>query len=89
MKKYWKQIFAAALTMPLGLTGCTSAKSPLNSKEPVTLTMWHNFGGTIQETIDSLIDEFNSTIGRDQGIIINVTAISSRSKLAGCAGIST
>ena len=81
MKKYWKQIFAAALTMPLGLTGCTSAKSPLNSKEPVTLTMWHNFGGTIQETIDSLIDEFNSTIGRDQGIIINVTAISSSVEL--------
>lgn len=43
--------------------------------------MWHNYGGEKQETIDVLIDQFNSTVGKEKGIIINVTAISSSSEL--------
>lgn len=82
MKKHWKRLCAAALALTLALAGCAGGdKSPLNSKEPVTLTMWHNFGGTMQETMDELIDEFNSTVGREQGIVINVTVISSSAEL--------
>ena len=81
MKRRWK-LLAAALALALALTGCGSGgDTPLDPKEPVTLTMWHNFGGTMQETMDELIDEFNSTVGREQGIIINVTAISSSAEL--------
>lgn len=82
MKKQWKRLCAAALALTLALAGCAGGdKSPLNPKEPVTLTMWHNFGGSMQETMDELIDEFNSTVGREQGIVINVTAISSSAEL--------
>lgn len=56
-------------------------RSPLDPDEPVTLTMWHNYGGDMQQAMDLLIDEFNSTVGKEQGIIINVTAISSSSEL--------
>lgn len=82
MKKHWMRLTAAALTLILALSGCGGgADAPLNPKEPVTLTMWHNFGGDMQTTIDALIDEFNSTVGKEQGIIINVTAISSSAEL--------
>lgn len=82
MKKRWMRLTAMALTLILALSGCGGgADAPLNPKEPVTLTMWHNFGGDMQTTIDTLIDEFNSTIGKEQGIIINVTAISSSAEL--------
>lgn len=82
MKKYWMWFIAAAATLALALSGCgNSTDTPLNPREPVTLTMWHNFGGTMQETMDTLIDEFNSTVGKEQGIIINVTAISSSAEL--------
>lgn len=81
MKRRWK-LLAAVLALILTLAGCAGGgDTPLNPKEPVTLTMWHNFGGTMQETMDELIDEFNSTVGKEQGIIINVTAISSSSEL--------
>jgi len=60
--------------------GCKNA-NPLNAKNPVTLTMWHNFGGDMQNTMDMLLDEFNSTLGKEEGIIINVTAISSSKDL--------
>ena len=68
------------LVLSLGtLVGCSS--SPLDPKEPVTLTMWHNYGGDMQATMDYLIDQFNSTVGKEKGIIINVEAISSSSEL--------
>ncbi len=72
--------FLAFLTLCLCFSGCGS-KSPLNPKQPVTLTMWHNYGGDMQQTMDYLIDEFNSTVGKEKGIVINVTAISSSSEL--------
>ncbi len=59
--------------------GCS--ESPLDPENPITLTMWHNYGGDMQATMDYLIDEFNSTVGKEKGIIINVEAISSSSEL--------
>ena len=79
MKKILALILA--LVFLLGcLSGCGNT-SPLNPKEPVTLTMWHNYGGDMQQAMDYLIDQFNSTVGKEQGIVIDVTAISSSSEL--------
>ena len=57
------------------VTGCSSGVR-LNPKNPVTITMWHNYGGQMQNTMDQLIDEFNSTVGKEKGIIVSVTSIS-------------
>ena len=78
-----KKITALLLTLAFAI-GCLSGcgkKSPLDPKNPVTLTMWHNYGGDMQASMDYLIDQFNSTVGREKGIVINVTAISSGSEL--------
>lgn len=78
-----KKVLALVLTLLLVsgcLVGCGS-NSPLDPKEPVTLTMWHNYGGDMQQAMDYLIDQFNSTVGKEQGIVIDVTAISSSSEL--------
>ncbi len=61
------------------LTGCNGAK--LDSKNPVTITMWHNYGGQMQGAMDELIDEFNSAIGRKKGVIISVTSISASKEM--------
>lgn len=80
-----KRKFSLQLTILLvvcagALWGCAGS-GPLDPTRPVTLTMWHNFGGDMQQTMDTLIDEFNSTVGKETGVIINVTAISSSSEL--------
>ena len=78
-----KKAFSLLLTFLLML-GCLSGcgnDSPLDPQKPVTLTMWHNYGGDMQHAMDYLIDQFNSTVGKEQGIIIDVTAISSSSEL--------
>ena len=56
-------IFAACLV------GCSK-----KADEPVTLTMWHVYGEQASSPMDALVEEFNSTIGQEKGIIINVTA---------------
>ncbi len=59
------------------LVGCDGDnKTKLDPKSPVTITMWHNYGGQMQSTMDELVDQFNDTIGREKGIIVSVTAIS-------------
>ena len=78
MKKLLALLLCLILTLGT-LAGCSS--SPLDPKNPVTLTMWHNYGGDMQATMDYLIDQFNSTVGKEKGIVINVEAISSSSEL--------
>ncbi|MDD3192555.1 MAG: extracellular solute-binding protein [Oscillospiraceae bacterium] len=79
-----KRTLAVLLSLIIltGITGgCSNNKNGLDPQSPVTLTMWHNFGGDMQKTMDTLIDEFNSTEGKEQGVIINVTAITSSAEL--------
>ncbi len=78
-----KKLLTLILTFALLCTALVSCKndSPLDAEKPVTLTMWHNYGGDMQSAMDFLIDEFNSTVGKEKGIVINVTAISSSSEL--------
>lgn len=66
----------ASLMLACLLPGCTGGGAKLNPKNPVTLTLWHNYGGQMQNTMDKLVDEFNMTVGRESGIVVSVTSIS-------------
>ncbi len=82
MKKLLTLMLALTMTIGcVGLLGGCADDSPLNPKDPVTLIMWHNYGGEMQATMDYLIDQFNSSVGKDEGIVINVEDISSSSEL--------
>lgn len=58
------------------LPGCAGGGVKLDPKNPVTITLWHNYGGQMQNTMDELVDEFNMTVGREKGIVVSVTSIS-------------
>lgn len=81
--KYMKRFFALMLTALLlsaSLVGC-SDKSTLDPKDPVTLTMWHVYGEQADSPMNRLIEEFNSTVGKERGVIIDVTLISSTAQI--------
>ena len=64
--------FIVLLSLALAIMpGCSG-----RSGDPIILTLWHNYGGQLKETMDELIDEFNETVGAREGIIISVTSIS-------------
>jgi len=62
------------------ISGCQD-KSTLKPSNPITLTLWHNYGGQMKNTMDEMIDEFNDTLGAEKGIILSVTSISGSSTL--------
>lgn len=62
------------------LTGCQS-DTKLDPKNPVTLTVWHNYGGQMKNSMDEMVDEFNTTVGAEKGIILSVTSISGSATL--------
>ncbi|MBE5925930.1 MAG: extracellular solute-binding protein [Lachnospiraceae bacterium] len=77
MKKIKRGLFILLGCLFAFMTSCDKS----GKKEIITLEMWHNYGGTMQTTMDKLIDEFNSTVGKEKGIVINTTTITSSSEL--------
>ncbi len=71
---------AGLLWIILLLSACAPGYR-LNPDAPVELTLWHNFGGPMQATMDEQVREFNATVGKEQGIILNVTSISGSASL--------
>ena len=79
-----KQGFAIlmAVIMVFALTGCGN-QSLLSAKEPVELTMWHVYGEQAGSPMDTLVEEFNRTEGKEQGVRVKVTGMSSAAKIGG------
>ena len=76
MKKF-TAVRTGLLLMALTIvTGCSASGGQqkktvkLDVDNPVSLKVWHYYNGTQQATFDSLLEEFNSTVGKDEGIYI-------------------
>lgn len=66
--------FVIVLILLQLLFGCS--EYVLQQKEPISLTLWHVYGGETDSPMNALVDKFNQTIGRDKNIIVNVTSLS-------------
>lgn len=62
------------------LTGYSKQNKP-NAANPVTLTMWHVYGSQTESPLNKIIDEFNLTVGKENGVIINVVSVTSSSAI--------
>lgn len=65
----------AALTLAASLVLCLAACGEEKS-EPVTITLWHVYGGEVTSPMNALVDEFNLTVGQEQGIRVRVDSVS-------------
>lgn len=79
MKRILAILICLTMIMPY-LSGCSQPKSP-NPENPVTLTMWHVYGSQTTSPLNTVIDEFNQTTGRENGITINVVSVTSSSAI--------
>lgn len=73
LKKNIVKILASAMITAVMLSGCTTAKSSkvkLNPDNPVSITIWHYYNGAQQAEFDTLVDEFNATVGKNKGIYV-------------------
>lgn len=74
-------IIPFTLSWVIGFSGCSNNKTLLDKNNPVTLKMWHVYGEQADSPMNRLIEEFNSTEGRDNGVIVNVTNMSNASEI--------
>jgi multiple sugar transport system substrate-binding protein len=51
--------------------GCNLNKK----KEPISITIWHHYGGQMQDVLDDLIAEFNLTLGAENGIVVSASGL--------------
>lgn len=43
--------------------------------------MWHVYGEQVYSPMNDIVEQFNSTVGKDKGIIINVALMSNASQI--------
>lgn len=79
MKKILSIILTFAITA-VWLTGCLDKTKP-DADNPVTLTMWHVYGSQTKSPLNDAIDQFNDTVGRENGITVNVVSVTSSSAI--------
>lgn len=85
MKKRILGMVMAATLLVSSMTGCGKSdgtkKVKLDPDNPVSLTIWHYYNGAQQATFDSLVEEFNATVGKDEGIYVEAYSQGSVSDL--------
>jgi multiple sugar transport system substrate-binding protein len=76
MKK--RGYLSVILSVILSAAVCSACSSsvPAVKKQPVTVTIWHVYGGQTDSPLNNQIDEFNKTVGKDKGINVQVTCVS-------------
>lgn len=81
----------AAVLPSLALAGCGGSKTLLSAKDPTMLSIWHVYGEQADSPMNRLLTEFNDTVGKEKGILLNVTNMtnSARRPAAGCQGRET
>lgn len=64
-------------------SGCGKEKNHgLDPNNPTTITIWHYYNGVQQENFDNMVLEFNQTVGREQGIIVEARSKGTVNELA-------
>ena len=81
MKKRMLPLLLLAALL-LALTGC-GEETLLDKNDPVTVNFWHVYGEQSGSPMDLLVQEFNRTVGQEQGVRVQVTNLSSASKIGG------
>lgn len=73
MKKMTGKLLCLCLCLALlcGFTGCAGEKALLSPDNPTMITVWTYYNGAQQESFDSLVSQFNNSVGAEKGIIVN------------------
>jgi multiple sugar transport system substrate-binding protein len=70
-----------ALVLCVALLVCLSGCGAESSDGTITLTIWHVYGGQTDSPLNDMIDEFNSTVGREKHIRLEVTLVSTTNSI--------
>lgn len=71
MKFIFKIIVLIVIVSALSSCGFLSKqKKLLDPGNPITVTVWNYYNGSVKDKFDSLVTEFNETVGTKEGIVV-------------------
>lgn len=80
MKQNNKKILIAVfLICAMIVTGCS--KSSTRHEQPVTINIWHVYGAQTDSPLNDFIQTFNETVGKEQGIQVEVSMVSNNKNI--------
>ena len=62
-------LITAAAAVPGIFAGC-GGKSPSDG-EPLSIEIWHYYNGSLQNSFDKMIENFNNTVGAENNITVS------------------
>lgn len=62
-------LITAAVTSASVFAGC--GESSASGGEPVSIEIWHYYNGSLQNSFDKMIENFNRTVGAENGITVS------------------
>ena len=68
MKKNLKYLLALLCIIVLLL--CTGCSSDNDAPQPISITVWTYYNGTLLESFNALVKTFNETVGKEKGIMV-------------------
>ena len=74
-KEWGELLFFTVSVLMLSFT-LISCASSTKKGEPVVITLWHVYGGQVDSPLNKIIERFNDTYGKEQGIYVQVTSVS-------------
>lgn len=84
VKKTLSCLLAGTLVLGAALlSGCTKTVSQVKTdpENPTVIELWHYYNGPQKTAFDSLVTEFNETVGVEQGIVVEASSQGSISEL--------
>lgn len=57
-----------------GTGNATNTDGSTNNNDTVTVTFWHYYGDYVQQQLKVIVDEFNGTVGKQNGVFVETVA---------------
>ncbi len=54
----------------------------MNPDNPITISVWNYYNGSVKEKFDSLVNEFNETVGAENGVVVEAQSYGDVNELA-------
>lgn len=81
MKKFLALFLSILFVSSVVFCGCSFDSTEPTPEDPVTLSIWHVYGSQTESPFNDLIEKFNQTLGKEKGIIINITSVTDSSSI--------
>lgn len=72
-----KRLLIVCTTLFIFVSGCSEKDYGFDKDNPITITLWHYYTSSQKVSFDKLVQEFNTTLGKEKGIQLEAKSQSS------------